>query len=113
MAAYVRRKKVGDHQYYQVVEARRVDGEPRQRVLLHLGHHETIDTALGAWPKEIERLRRLAREERERLENLSDQEGSAARARTILRRAAGAEKRADKLEANLKKLRELKEDGGV
>ena len=113
VAAFVRRKKVGDYDYYQVVESRRVDGEPRQRVLLHLGHHETADAALEAWPEEIEGLRRLAREDRQRLETLSEQESSKALARNIRRRVAGAERRADRLEAHLKKLRELKDNGVV
>jgi hypothetical protein len=61
--AYVRIKRVAGGEYYQVVQARRVDGKPRQRVLLHLGHHPTVDHALNAWPHEIGRLRREGREE--------------------------------------------------
>lgn len=56
--AYVRTKRVGHREYYQLVESRRVDGKPRQTVLMHLGHHPDVDDALMAWPKEIRRLRR-------------------------------------------------------
>jgi len=48
--------------YYQLVENYREKGvkTPRQRVLMHLGTHPTVDDALEAWPKEIRRLRSLA-----------------------------------------------------
>jgi hypothetical protein len=36
----VRIKRVDGKEYYQLVESRRVDGKPRQKVLLHLGQHE-------------------------------------------------------------------------
>jgi hypothetical protein len=110
MAAYVRKKRVGHHEYYQVVESRRVEGEPRQKVLIHLGVHPTVDEALKKWPREIKRLRRHAREERGRVP-----EGSEARPtyRDMLKRATSSEKWADDLEANLKKLRELRSGGVV
>ena len=110
MAAYVRKKRVGHYEYYQVVESRRVEGEPRQKVLIHLGGHSTADDALKKWPREIKRLRRHAREERGRVP-----EGSETRPtyRDMLKRAASFEKRADNLEANLKKLRELRREGVV
>ena len=44
--------------YYQLVQSYRADGRPRQRVVLHLGHHSTVDEALERWPREIGRLRR-------------------------------------------------------
>ena len=49
--------------YYQLVENYREKGvkTPRQRVLMHLGIHPTVDDALEAWAKEIRRLRSLAR----------------------------------------------------
>jgi hypothetical protein len=70
---FVRKKRVtreGKHtdgrwvsrDYYQLVEnyrEKRVK-TPRQRVLMHLGTHPTVDDALEAWPKEIRRLRSLA-----------------------------------------------------
>jgi len=110
MAAYVRKKRVGQNEYYQVVESRRIDGKPRQKVLVHLGGHPTVDDALKKWPREIKRLRRRVREERYRVP-----EGSETRAtyRVMLKRAASSEKRANDLESNLKKLRELRKEGVV
>ena len=110
MAAYVRKKRVAHYEYYQVVESRRVEGEPRQRVLVHLGGHPTVDEALKKWPREIKRLRRRAREERDGVP-----EGSETRPtyRDMLKRAASSEKRANDLETNLKKLRDLTKGGVV
>jgi hypothetical protein len=110
MAAYVRKKRVGHHEYYQVVESRRVDGEPRQKVLIHLGGHSTADDALKKWPREIKRLRRRTQEERDRVP-----EGSETRPtyRDMLKRAASSEKRTNSLDTNLKKLRKLRKEGGV
>lgn len=45
---------------YQLVESIRVDGRPRQKVLVHLGRFPTVDKALEAWPKEVEWHRRFA-----------------------------------------------------
>ena len=56
--AFVRIKRVDGGEYYQLVESRRVDGKPRQKVLVHLGHHKTVDEALKRWPREVGRLRR-------------------------------------------------------
>jgi hypothetical protein len=108
MAAYVRKKRVGQYEYYQVVESRRVEGEPRQKVLIHLGGHPTVDDALKKWPREIKRLRRHAREARDRVPEGSE---AAPTYRDMLKRAASSEKRADDLEANLRKLRNLRKEG--
>ena len=101
---------MGQYEYYQVVESRRIEGEPRQKVLIHLGGHPTVDDALKKWPGEIKRLRRHAREERDRVP-----EGSETRPtyRNMLKRAASSEKRADDLEANLRKLRDLRKESVV
>ena len=48
----------------------------KQEVLVHLGTHETSEDALAAWPPEVEHLRKIGREDQ-----------------------------AEKLEANLNKLR--------
>ncbi len=48
----------GGNAFYQLVESRRVDGLPRQRVVMHLGSHATVDEAIKGWPREITRLRR-------------------------------------------------------
>jgi hypothetical protein len=67
--------------YFQLVRSfRNEDGQPRQEVLVHLGIHPTPEDALAAWPSEVEHLRTIGREEQ-----------------------------AEKLEANLQKLRALME----
>ena len=103
--AYVRRKRVGGREYYQLVESRRVEGKPRQKVLVHLGMHPTVDEALREWPKEIRSLRDRAAKEREAGKTWP--ENSRIR-RDIIKRVQSTEKRADDLEASLEKLRELR-----
>jgi integrase len=67
--------------YFQLVRAyRNEQGQPRQEVLVHLGTHRTPDDALTEWPSEIAHLRAIGRDEQ-----------------------------ADKLEANLRELREVME----
>ncbi len=56
---FVRTKKVKGQHYRQIVESRRVDGRPRQRVLLHLGAL-TVGDALEFWPRLVEHRRREA-----------------------------------------------------
>ena len=46
--AYVRKKRVGKYEYYQLVEGKRVDGKVRQRVIAHLGKHGSIEEARQA-----------------------------------------------------------------
>ena len=56
---YVRKKKSKrGNDYYQLVESCRVEGKPRQRVILHLGRHATVEEALKAWPRDVGSLRR-------------------------------------------------------
>jgi hypothetical protein len=66
--------------YFQLVRSYREEGKVKQEVLIHLGIHERPEDALVAWPSEMEHLRAIGR---------NDQ--------------------ADKLEANLEKLRALTE----
>ena len=66
--------------YFQLVRSYREEGKVRQEVLVHLGRHEKPEDALAAWPSEAEHLRKIGREEQ-----------------------------AEKLEANLEKLRALTE----
>ncbi len=103
--AFVRTKKVKNEEYYQLVESRRVEGKPRQKVLVHLGKHPTVNEALKEWPREIERLRRLAREERDRVPEGRERTPAD---RNSLKRADSADKRADALETSLKKLRDFR-----
>ncbi len=51
-------KPTGGNAFYQLVESRRVGGLPRQRVVMHLGSHATVDEAIEGWPREITGLRR-------------------------------------------------------
>jgi hypothetical protein len=66
--------------YFQLVRSYRQEGKVRQEVLVHLGTHEKPEDALAAWPSEVAHLRKI-----------------------------GREGQADKLEANLNKLRALTE----
>ncbi len=66
--------------YFQLVRSYRQEGKVRQEVLVHLGTHERPEDALAAWPSEAEHLRKIGRHDQ-----------------------------ADKLEANLEKLRMLTE----
>ena len=82
---FVRKKtKARGNDYYQLVESGRVDGVPRQKVILHLGSHATVDDALEGWPGTIARLRRRR-----------------------------YEAEADALEAKLARLEELRASGAV
>jgi len=83
---FVRKKKHhhGGSAYYQLVESRRVDGQPRQKVVMHLGGHDTVDDAIRAWPREISSLRR-----------------------------GGYPEAADNLKAKLDRLKELRTEGVV
>lgn len=110
MAAYVRRKRVGQYEYYQLVESSRVEGEPRQKVLVHLGRHPTVDDALKKWPREIKKLRRDAARERESAKTWPE---ISRQHQEMVKRAVSSEKRASNLEANLKKLRELKKQSNL
>ena len=64
--------------YFQLVRSYREEGKVRQEVLVHLGAHETPEDALAAWPSEVKHLRKI-----------------------------GREGQAEKLEANLEKLKAL------
>ena len=106
--AFVRTKKVRGREYHQLVESRRVDGEPRQTVLVHLGEHATADAALEEWPKEIRCLRRLATRQRKAATELPEDGRSRLAA---VRQAKRAEIRADRLRAKLGELRKLRDRG--
>ncbi len=76
---YVRRTTSrGRGPYFQLVRSYREGGKVRQEVLVHLGTHERPEDALAAWPSEVAHLRKI-----------------------------GREGQADKLEANLGKLKAL------
>jgi hypothetical protein len=44
--------------YYQLVESRRVNGQPRQRLIAHLGRYPSVDAAIRGLPGEIQDLNR-------------------------------------------------------
>ena len=112
--AFVRRKRVGPYEYHQLVENRLVDGKPRQRVLLHLGRYSSVKAALEGWPKEIEGLRRFASQRWDKADRLKKEECSFERTlETTLERARKAEKLADEIAAELRKLHDLKDQGQV
>ena len=112
--AFVRRKRVGPYEYYQLVESRLVDGKPRQRVLVHLGRYTSVDAALEGWPKEIEGLRRFAGKQWDKADQLRKEERLFERTLdALLERAQKAEKLADEIEVKLEKLHNLKDEGKV
>ena len=111
--AFVRRKRVGPYEYYQLVESYLVDGKPRQRVLLHLGRYPTVEAALESWPKEVEGLRRYARQRRDKAEQLTKDGSSQTAADAALKRAQKAESLADDIAGKVKKLQDLREKGKV
>lgn len=76
--AYVRAKKSGNNTYYYLVDSKKIDGQARQRVLVYLGDVSDPEEALEVWPGRIEDLRER-----------------------------GRDSKADRLEANLQKLRGL------
>ena len=98
--AYVRTK--GGR--YQLVESRRVDGQPRQRVLVHLGSYPTVEEALKGWPNDAKRLRRDAQKARG---GVPAGRGSEPFYRDVLKRAASLERQADALEEKLGRLRQM------
>jgi hypothetical protein len=106
--AFVRKKRVGNYEYYQLVESARIGGKPRQKVLVHLDGHPTVGDALKKWPQEIKKLRHDAARAREDATRLPE---ASRQRRDMLGQAAKGERRADDLEANLKKLRKLKNRG--
>jgi hypothetical protein len=49
--------------YFQLVRSFREEGKVKQEVLVHLGTHQRPEDALEAWPSEVEHLRAIGREE--------------------------------------------------
>jgi hypothetical protein len=111
--AFVRAKRVKGRDYYQLVASHRVGGKPRQKVVLYLGKHPTVNDALAEWPKEIKKLRDLARKERKKLQRSAEDPTVGRAHRTALRRASSAEQRANIMQVKLKRLRELRKQGAV
>jgi len=109
---YVRKKKVKRYEYYQLVESHRVDGKPRQRVIMHLGKEPTVDAALENWPKEIKYLRRRAKRHGDHYEKLPEENKNERYYKEKFKDIAdSARMQTDALEARLEKLRNLRENG--
>jgi transcriptional regulator with XRE-family HTH domain len=51
--AFVRRKKMGGKHYYQLVRNDRVAGKHRQKVLCHLGVHDSIEAAIADTQRQV------------------------------------------------------------
>jgi DNA-binding XRE family transcriptional regulator len=51
--AFVRRKKMGGKHYYQLVRNDRVAGKHRQKVLCHLGVHNSIEAAIADTQRQV------------------------------------------------------------
>jgi hypothetical protein len=63
--AFVRKKNVKGHEYYQLVESYRENGRMRQRVLAHLGHAQTLEAAIENVAAELDETRAKQRAIRE------------------------------------------------
>src|SRR5919202_3285219 len=102
--AFVGKKLVGSQEYYQLVENRWTNGQPRQRILVHLGRYPTAEAALEQWPGAIKHLGRLAQKWRQKAGRLSKDPSSysKARAQAILEAVQKAERRASALAAKTK-----------
>jgi hypothetical protein len=110
--SYVRKKKVKRYEYHQLVENHRVDGKPRQRVIMHLGKEPTVDAALEMWPKEIKYLRRRAKKHGDHYEKLPEEFKNERYYKENFKDVAdSAEMQADALQARLNKLRNLRNNG--
>jgi hypothetical protein len=111
--AFVRKKMVKGSEYYQLVQSHRVDGKPRQRVLVHLNKHTTVDAALESWPKEISNLRRNAKRAIDKYEDLPE----SLKGRRFYKKkgdfARVDMRQADALRVKLRKLRDLRNRGVV
>jgi hypothetical protein len=67
---FVRKKRVHDNEYYQLVENYRKDGHHRQRVVAHLGKHDTVQGAIDGLREQLEGLKHSKLEEQiDRYEN--------------------------------------------
>jgi hypothetical protein len=91
---YVRKKRVKDRDYHQLVESYREDGKVRQRVLVHLGEYPTVDAALEGLPERIALSRRVLPRYPKRIQ-------------------PGMERRVLSQETRLSKLRGLRKQGKV
>ena len=59
---FARVKQSRNGEYLQIVESYRDEGRVRQRMVLYVGHYESIDHALMTMAREVPRARRRATE---------------------------------------------------
>jgi hypothetical protein len=111
--AFVRKKMVKGSEYYQLVEAHRVDGKPRQKVLVHLNKHTTVDDALQSWPTEISNLLRRAKRASDTYEALPEWLKGKRFYKKKRDFARVDMRKADTLRVKLRKLRDLRNRGVV
>jgi hypothetical protein len=76
---FIRKKRNsrGGSDYHPLVQNCRVEGQPRQKVVMHPGGNPTVDKALNSCPKDISDLRRrgypqAAEELRTKLDRLKE-----------------------------------------
>jgi hypothetical protein len=112
---FVRKRKiVGGGYYYQLVEKHQSERAeiPTLRVLLHLGHYETVEDALKGWKSDIKRRRQQAHKLRAEFDSYPEGEKSLPKVRYMLGQAAGHEREANELETKLERLRTLVAERG-
>jgi hypothetical protein len=70
--AFVRTKRVGGGEYFQLVENYREGGKVRQRVLAHLGRYPTVEAAIEESERGLEWQRSRAERDRARAQSELD-----------------------------------------
>ena len=70
--AFVRKKRVHNNEYYQLVENYRENGKHRQRVLVHLGKHPNLESKIAAAAAEVEKAQERVTYLRGDLETLGE-----------------------------------------
>jgi hypothetical protein len=112
---YARRKRSGGRDYLQIVESRRVDGRPKQKLVLYVGPYRSVADALSQMPGALTGARRYATTARKHAESYTIpretspeivQEYQCRRDRAI-KRAEVTRAEADALAKRLKRLRAL------
>jgi hypothetical protein len=63
---FVRKKLVKGHVYFQLVENTWANGKVKQRLLLYLGPHSTLQAAHKHWKRELDRETDTERKRRAR-----------------------------------------------
>lgn len=64
---YIRAKHCQNHTYYAVVRSERKDGKVRQRLVVYLGKHSTLESAISYQETCIEAMHRFIKQQQTRL----------------------------------------------